>query len=486
MSLMNLFRKDASKELDRAQDWLTGGDPVRALEVARRFADDKDAAHRSRARELAEQARQACLARALEQAAAAEAAGNVEDAVDWLHAALQHVRDDERRGELERRLQALQRRDDDEWDFPEAVAAEHRRPEAVEAEAEDGELDGEPDGELEAELDGELDGDGEAAFDLDADSLYELLVDTLEDAVAERYAGRSTEFRRAYVDLNEGRTEEALEVLDRLAAAAPSDPVLRFERGRLRLMHGDHAGARQDLEAAWEELGEAPVDRAGSLTVPALWAEAALAEDDHDAVLDRLGELADPRRGGHPDVTALYARSLLATEQLDTARSLLLLAVDRHPKRQDFPLALAQVLDRLGERELGIHCLETAVTPSCAGGTCNRPPLHVPSARTLAALHLDAGDAGEGDVKRHGTRAGELLQHVAAAQGGRFNLQDLRLLARFQEYRGDAAAAEEVRRGIAELERASIRRGDDDEDDGLTVSAVGVGGELAVPGKAVL
>jgi hypothetical protein len=469
MSLLNLFRKDTSKELDRAQDWLTGGDPVRALEVARRFTADKDAAQRSRARELAEQARQACLARALEQAGAAEAAGNVEDAVDWLHAALQHERDDARRGELERRLQALRRRDDDEWDFPEAVAAEHRQSE--------GEEDG---GGV------EIDDDGEPAFDLDADALYELLVDTLEDAVAERYAGRSTEFRRAYVDLNEGRTAEALEVIDRLASAAPSDPVLRFERGRLRLMHDDPTGARQDLEAAWDELGDAPVDRAGSLTVPALWAEAALFLGDHEAVLDRLGELADPRNGGHPDVTALYARALLAAERLDTARSLLLLAVDYHPKRQDFPLALARVLDRLGERELGIHCLESAVTPSCAGGTCNRPPLHVPSARTLAALHLDAGEAGEGDVKRHGTRAGEMLQHVAAAQGGRFTLEDLRLLARFQEYRGDAAGAEEVRRRIADLERESVRRGGDEDEDGLTVSAVAVGGELAVPGKAVL
>jgi tetratricopeptide (TPR) repeat protein len=464
MSLLNLFRKDVAKELDRAHGWLTGGDPVRALEVARRFRDDKDPVHRTRARELAEQARHACLDRALEQAAAAEAAGNAEDAVDWIHAALQHVRDDGRRRDLENRLRALERQDDSEWDFTEAVAVERREA----AEAGGGEETAEP--------------EAAEAFDLDADSLYELLVDTLEDDVAERYADRSAEFRRAYVDLNEGRTEEALEVLHRLAEAAPSDPVLRFERGRLRLMHGDPGGARRDLEAAWAELGDAPVDRAGSLTLPALWAEATLADDDPEAVLDRLAEQADPRRGGHPDVTALYSRALISTERLQEARKLLAAAVEIHPKRQDFSHALARVLDRVGERGLAIACLETAIAPSCAGGTCSRPPLHVPSARALVALHLDAGEAGEGNVKQAGRRAGEMLQHVANAQGGRFTLPDLRLLARFQDYRGDAEAAAEVRRKVEEVEREMVKRGVSEGEEGAAVSTVDMG-EMMMPGK---
>lgn len=45
------------------------------------------------------------------------------------------------------------------------------------------------------------------------------------------------------------RTEEAIPVLEDLSRRYPDDAEVRFERGYLRLLRGDYAGARADLEA---------------------------------------------------------------------------------------------------------------------------------------------------------------------------------------------------------------------------------------------
>lgn len=50
-------------------------------------------------------------------------------------------------------------------------------------------------------------------------------------------------------DLDRLRIEEAAAAIDALARRYPDDPEVRFERGYLRLLRGDYAGARVDLEA---------------------------------------------------------------------------------------------------------------------------------------------------------------------------------------------------------------------------------------------
>lgn len=401
MGLMNLFRKDAAKELGRAEAWLAGGDPVRALETARRFLDDRDAAHRTRATALVQQARDALVAQAQTRAASAEQAGDLADAADWLHAALQHLGPGAQQAELEARVEAL-----------EARAEQQRLEDLRRADEETVEM---------------------PEYELDLEAHYGMLVDTLVEEVAERYEDQTPELQQALVDLNEGRVEAAREALEDLAARSPADPVLRFERGRCRLLQGDHAGAREDFEAAWPVFGDEPLDLAGSLSVPGLWAEAALGEGDAQAVLDRLEELAHPS-DGPADLTGLYGQALIAAGDLPKARRWLAVAREHHPGRPDFSHDLAYVLDALGERSLAIQCLETAVAPSCATGNCARPPLHLPSLRALAILHLEEG----GDLNR----VEDLLAWMRQAQRGRLGAEDQRILARLHERKGDPQAAE--------------------------------------------
>lgn len=433
MGLLDLFKKDAGKELERAVGYLRDGNPQRALDNARRFIQDKDQAHRSRAQQIVQQAREALVVKTLERSAEAEAAGDPADAADWVRAALQHVDDEDRRRKLEERMETLERAaEQQKWAEP--------PPPPV--------LDGDRD-----------DATDEPVFGLDLDSHYETLVGTLDSGVGEHYEDRPAEFRQAYVDLNEGRYEEAAEVLERLAEAAPDDPVLRFERGRVRMAREDHAGAREDFEAAWPAFGDDPVDLAESMTLPGLWAEAALADGDPQAVIDRLEEPAAPRRN-NADLTSLYAQALVAAERWDDARAFLVPAGEAFPKRQDLSFMLGRVLHQVGERQLAVQCLERSIAPSCASGSCSRPPLHLPSLRLLAGLHLQEVEArlgtegAERAVEKSLDRAEDLLRWIRGAQGGQLAPGDRLLLARYYEAKGDREAAEETRAEAQRLAEA--------------------------------
>lgn len=527
MGLFGMFRKDAGAELDKAAGWLETGEAVRALETARRYVGDRDAAHRTRALDLVTAARAALVRNGRDKAAQAEAAGDFADAADWMRAAIQHAADDDaERAELAERLATLERRaaigrrepeaweqeasrgrtgagsvatdrGDPDLDAP-APGSGGRQADDREAADRDGSDQGGDDRGGEGALadepwpddDGWIGDGGDGADFDDPETRYELLVDTLEDGVGERYRGRSDAFRAAFLQLNDGEVEAAAAAFDGLVAAGSADAVVHFERGRARLLLGDAAGARQDLEAAWPELGDEPLDRAGALRVPTLWAEAALAGDDAEAVAERLDGLAAASRRD-ADLAALHARALVATARLEDARDLLGAAVERFSQRPDLALALAQVLHRLGGRQAAIHVLERSVAPSCASGSCQRPPLHLPSLRSLAALHLGAAPPGDGAAAGEAAtaegdavtaanldRVEDLMRWIAGAQGGRLAAADHLLAARYHEVCDEPERAEEARRRAASLAA--------EESAGPTEGAAVVGDLAPVTGRAVL
>lgn len=416
--LERLWRKDPAEELGRARGWLTGGDLVRALESARRLERSRDMAVRSQAASLLQQARDALVARTLDNARAAEKAGDPADAADWFRAALQHLGEGVQRAELEARLELLERQLESAPPSTLTGVERHDEPEAM-------------------------------AFELDLETRYEMLVGMLTDEMARRYENPSPELRQAVVDVNEGRAEAALGRLDELVARNPASPVLHFERGRARLMLEQWAGAREDLEAAWSRLGDEPLDRGESLSVPLLWAEAALGQGDPGAVLDRLHGPAAPE-ASNPDLSALYTRALLESGRRDEARDLLITLRELYPERQDFPHALADLLAAEGQHGAAIRVLEVAVKPSCATGHCSKPPLHLPSLRLLTELYLEA----KGPL----SRIEELMVWISHAQGGSLAASDHRMAARYHELTGDARAAEEARRKAEEMEREARRR----------------------------
>ena len=406
---MGLFSKNWVKELDRAEDLLRRDRPVHALEIAERAASRAEPGLRERAAAMVMAARQAVVASVLAKAAAAEAGGNLEDAADWLLAAVEQEPSAVRRDELEARRQALLDR---------AERADGPWPESAQTMA--------------------VIADEAPAADLEF--RYETLIAMLGDETRALYENRPADFQQAFVDLNEGRTAAALEAFERLAEpvsenAEPEDPVVRLERGRARLLSGDPAGARSDFAEAWEAFGDTLLDTHTSLLVPALWAEASLAAGHASEVAERLEPLASPATG-QPELCRLYATALLGTGRLDRAVAHLEAALPLLPGDPELNLLLAQALVSAGDTARAITGLELAVAPSCAGGGCGRPAAHLPSFRLLARLHLEHGEGPE--------RARELMAVVANAQQGHLESQDLEILAAYYEATGDSAAARDA------------------------------------------
>lgn len=416
MGIFGGLFKNPERDLERAETLLARDEPERALELAGRAARADSPVLRQRARGVESRARAAVVERDLERAAKAEASEYWEDAAEWLRSALDRLEGDDRRAELEARVEALLERAR-EADAEEPLDLRTFTGEEIEVAA------------------------GDA--DLSSEDLFHAFLDSLKDDVADHYADRPAAFRQAIVDLHEGRGLPALAALDELVEDAPDDPVTRLERGRCRLAGGDAAGARADFEAVWETWGDEPLDLAEQTSVPGLWAEAVLEGGAAEDVAERLASLAEPARG-RADLARPYALALLNTDRFEDARDFLAAATSRFSSDRDLPYFMALALSRLGDRDGAVACLETAVAPSCAGGSCKRPPLHLPSMRALVALHLDSEEGLP--------RASELLTHLARVTGGRLAAADYLLLARYHELDGQPAAAAEAR---AEADRAA-------------------------------
>jgi tetratricopeptide (TPR) repeat protein len=414
--LKRLFGRDGAALKADVERYLAEGNPVRAWEVADRWAAVAPVAEREEAARYLGRSRRAVLDHVLERAAAAEEAGDWTDAVDWLRSALERAREvDERRGLEDRLKGALARQEEEEL---------HERRQTY----------------TEGPIDGE-EGDDEP-FDA-----YDTWLGTLEPEFALLYEDRPEEFRRAVMAINEGRVEEALPVLDGLVAEG-SDPLARFERGRARILSGDLTGAREDLEAVWGELPVGPLDAGRTLSVPALWAEAVLEQGEPEALaelIERLSAHLDPDGElGEPVLVELGGRALLALERFGELRRLASAATSLYPAMPALPWLLARALLGEGEPRLAIEALETALRRDSRTGRRTGTALHPPVLRTLAALYVARGEELE--------RADELLRMTAQAQGGAWTAEDFELAARLyrltameEQAEQAAAAAERLR-----------------------------------------
>jgi hypothetical protein len=421
MSLLGrIFGKDPEKELEKAAGRLDRGEPFLALEAARRALEHGDPEQRERAEELAERARRALLSSALERSDAAAAEGAVEDAEDWLEAARNHAVGEAEEQQIETRADALEQR------ARESAAAAWRGPS--------------PEGE------------GGEGGGVDAETHYEALLEMLDEGVADRWAGRPETFRTACFDLAEGRPQQALEALETLREESGDDAVLALERGRCRLLLGEEASARKDFETAWKELGDAPLDRAQTLSVPLLWADAALAAGDAGEVRDRLRGLAVPGQGD-AELCHLYAQALVSCEAGES-RSYLGDCLRAFPGDPRFPHQLALLLVADGEREVAVRCLEAATRQSCAGGSCAGPPRFHPSLRLLASLYLQGEESPE--------EARRLLDLIRLDRRGRLTLADLELEAAYHRAVGNEDTADQVA-AVAEQLRAEGREETEEE-----------------------
>lgn len=404
--LKRLFAGDPRRDLERAEALLASGEGERALKLARRAQERAQPADKNRGQALVEKAHQALATEAIEKASVAEKAEYFEDAAEWLGVALDHVDDDARRDQLKAlRGTLLERADEAEDEAWEPTDAEPESPAGS---------------------------DSQTALDFGVH--YQALIDMLTEDFAERYQARPPAFRAAYVAFNEGQTAVAHEAFEALGALSGEDPVVRFERGRSRMAHGDLEGAVTDFETAWQAFGAEPLDLTGELSVPALWADAMLALSKPDPVIERLAELTDPIAAA--PLSERYAQALLMTQRFEEARDFLASTLVGNSGRDIFAYLLAEALKNLGERPAAIDCLETAITPSCTTGCAPRAKF-LPSFRALVSLYLED--------ESHHERVRELMTLVAQTLGGRLTHRDHSLLAGYYEQVGDAKAAEQAR-----------------------------------------
>ena len=414
--LTSLFGSDPTKDLERADRLLSEGEARRALELAQRVLDGGRLTDSSPAREMVDRAREAVIRDAFERAATAETSEYWDDAAEWLEGVFD-VLDDERRHDVEKRHADL---------------LEKARQAAIE-----------PEIDLEAygSSRGMLAEDPEIA----SENLYDTLVDMLEDGIALQYRAQSGAFEKAFLAFHDGEFSTARELYELLVNDDPGNTVARFERGRCRLHDGDAARALEDFEAVWRELGNDSLDRAATLSVPGLWAEAQLALGETTGILERLKDLARPELG-RAEVVLPFAQALALGERFEEAEHYLRRAIGSFPSIPDLPLLYASVLARLERRGDAIQCLEAAIAPSCSTGNCQRPPMHLPSIRTLIAWRLEAGD----DLER--VRA--LLEILVQATGGNLGPDDHRMMAAYYDRVGNDEAAAEALRRAAEVEKA--------------------------------
>ncbi len=84
---------------------------------------------------------------------------------------------------------------------------------------------------------------------LDEDSRLELLLATLPEDLAARYQAAGAEFRRAWLVIQAGEDEQALESLDQVPTDQ-RDALFLYERGGLQARRGQFGAAADDLSAA--------------------------------------------------------------------------------------------------------------------------------------------------------------------------------------------------------------------------------------------
>lgn len=456
-----LFSTDPETLLAKAERAVDGGIPVEALNLLGRLPEALADELRARGEALRERAHSAVAQAASDRAADFEEAGMRQEEIDALTVALEHCRDDELRAGLQQRLARAKRPAREPWAEADAAAARAAAGGAASAGAgrsagSDSTFGGNPGAALAPPSGGGLDGaagtDDDSGAGADGhddehprpsfgegdgegiEATYLTLVSILNEDVAERYENRPADFQQAYVDLNEGRAEQALPVFDELVRASPDDPVGTLERGRALLYLDRTEEAQADFETAWAALGDEPLDAPGALSLPILWSETAMELKQHEQVAERLAELGEPERG-QPVLALFRGRALVALGRLDEAAELLRACVRAFPREATFPHVLAQVLVKQEDAEGAIGVLERAVAPACAGGGCRGPALHLPSARLLAGLLLDRGGSTE--------RPRELLSFIAAGAGGRLGWEDFALLARCEKQDGDDEACGE-------------------------------------------
>jgi len=209
------------------------------------------------------------------------------------------------------------------------------------------------------------------------------------------------DYARAVLMIEDGKAEEALQVLLKMDS---SQPLVRYERARAAFILGDAAAARDELNA-FARIASGHHIMGNRHSAEFLAQMTAEAGDIRAAItiLMKLRE-TESRHGGF-----LLAQLLFADEKYAQAETILRDLIRNFPKQTALYKLLAQVRVAAGFRVQAMRVLEQALEAThCAPGTCGFQPPDPEVKRLLAILYLE--DNIEPD------RARELMSQIPPAK----------------------------------------------------------------------
>ncbi|PIE91288.1 MAG: hypothetical protein CR997_01735 [Acidobacteria bacterium] len=412
--MFGLFaKKDVTKAIGKIEKLFEKGYKGKAIEKAEALEKDANESELSTIRGLKRQIEASLIDEYLSKADAMVKKGCTDEAIEWMDMALDYISDPHQKKEVENQIQQLSVLEEEE-DQPESEVA----PEEMPTEAQD------------------------------RDAYFETLINMLKDEYLESCQALPEAFQQAYVLSHSGQYRKALELLNSLSVEGDPVPMIEFEKARCLMALEAYGEARTVCEQVWDEFGNESIDLAEAVSIPVLWTECCLQQKDPVAIIEKVGELAAPRKG-NPALTLLVSFAFEMDEQFEEAVDLLSRAIRRFDD-PNFSYHLARILNDQGEWENAAQVLESAITPSCSG-SCYGPPLHFPSLHMLIGIYLTDDRALEA--------AGKLLNEGDKKLMGRKSKEHLLLWSAYHEKTGNTEWAAKART-MAESAASGIGSGD--------------------------
>jgi tetratricopeptide (TPR) repeat protein len=230
-----------------------------------------------------------------------------------------------------------------------------------------------------------------------------ILFDGYPEALRPAMIDLGSSFVQAVLDLEDGRTEAALQGL----VALPDDePLVLHERARAAHALGDPAAAARAWTAFAKTCGQHhPIgNHHTAVLLSQVLAEAGQIPQALDVIQRARRE--DPELGG-----GLYASLLEASGDLAGSEKVLRHLLQKHGAQPSLYLAIARVRIRGGHRVLAMQALEKSLDQTvCTPGRCGYRPPDLATNRMLATLYLEDGQQIERALELAATAKGLVEQ----------------------------------------------------------------------------
>lgn len=222
----------------------------------------------------------------------------------------------------------------------------------------------------------------------DPEQFFEVYLQTLHEEDAEAYRGLGDGFREAYLALQEGRAEEAMELFDELPPGVRHAPACRLERAQTLLL-------LRKNEEAYDELHGLEMPHTGRRVAEMRTVLLARMERNEEALTLAKGVWENAK---DMDAAILYGEQLLVTGQYEETRALLKPFVDVSRPNAEVDTLLSRAYVGAGSLDDARELLERALEAHFQGvGAAGRDANAFPvwAAKELLPLYVKIGESSE-------------------------------------------------------------------------------------------